>query len=82
MPDNWIGHIKLTNETELVIHDKKVHELIPCNQGDDVEINQYIHPTLWKKLGGVAGESVKVYLPNIPVPENSPHPYKIIADAT
>ena len=54
MPDNWIGHIKLTSETEVLdAKGEKIHGLIPCDQGADVEVDKALYPVLWDKLGGL-----------------------------
>lgn len=51
MPDNWIGHIRLTNETEIVnSQGEKIHDLIPCDQGAGVEVDKDMYPVLWEKL--------------------------------
>lgn len=50
MPDNWIGHIKLTDETGVVVDGEKIHDYISCEQGDDVEVDSAAHPVLHAKL--------------------------------
>ena len=57
MPDNWIGNIKLTGETEILDNDgTKIHDLIPCKQGAGVPVDKEVYPLLYSKLpeGGLA----------------------------
>ncbi len=76
MPNNWIGRIYLTDETELLDADgAKIHDLIPCDQGASVPVNTGTHPVLASKL-------TSGFIPDMTEPTNSLWPYKIIADPT
>lgn len=78
MPNNWINRRYLTNQSQIIDNEGvKIHDLLPLNQGDNVLVDPTTHPVLHEKLGGGT-----VYLPNMPTPEGSPVPYKIIADKT
>lgn len=50
MPDNWIGHIKLTNEDYLTVDSGHQYEYISCEQGDYVFVEQADHPVLYSIL--------------------------------
>ena len=50
MPDNWIGRILLTGESEVIIAGEKVHDLIPCDQGAGVPVDELTYPVLYSKL--------------------------------
>ena len=56
MPDNWIGTILLTGETEVSVGGEKVHDLISCDQEAVVEVDKALYPVLWDKLGGTDGD--------------------------
>ena len=72
MLDSWIGHIKLTSETEVLdAKGNKIHDYLEMGQTFD----EVIYPVLYAKLGtNVLGVMA--------APTGSPHPYKIIADKT
>lgn len=74
MPNNWIARPLLTSQTEIATSTGvKLHDLIPCDQGAGVLVDPQTHPVLYSKLKEV---------PDMPTPTGSPHPWKIIADAT
>ena len=52
MPDNWIGRILLTGETEVSIAGEKVHDLIKLNEagGAIVPVDEENYPVLYDKV--------------------------------
>ena len=51
MPSEWIESYHQTNETEIRDNEGvKIQDLISCEQGAGVEVNQLTYPELWDKL--------------------------------
>ena len=55
MPNNWIGRILLTGETEVSVGGEKVHDLIELNEvgGELSYVQSEVHPVLYDKIRGV-----------------------------
>lgn len=55
--DNWINRRLLTDAAAIYDDEgNKIHDLISCEQGDGVEVDENTHPVLWGKLGGSSEE--------------------------
>jgi len=71
MPNGWIDHVKLTDETEIIINGVKEHDYLDMGQTFD----ENVYPLLYAALGTNVLDAMTP-------PTGSPYGYKIVADAT